>query len=286
MALGSRRGNAPSLQAMDHEEILALYDARRAASRPVANELIRRIGRDAMEDAARRLGLLVRGTLVFDSESEAAVLSDLCIFDQWTNGENIVERMLRTDPPEAGTVAREMLEAKRTARFSIFAYERTVAGVGVYVRDLFRPEVETFVVDRGMSISDVPIAMAMRLMFLPEFAMTTGAGIPITSGEAMADVLERLQRRFGTQGAQEMATLPRQEQSELAFITAKALLARGQARHIAYEDRPDLAGPRALGPEAYEPRLMAQEPVRVAPKVGRNEPCPCGSGKKFKKCHG
>ena len=28
------------------------------------------------------------------------------------------------------------------------------------------------------------------------------------------------------------------------------------------------------------------EPVRVAQKVGRNEPCPCGSGKKFKQCHG
>jgi hypothetical protein len=26
--------------------------------------------------------------------------------------------------------------------------------------------------------------------------------------------------------------------------------------------------------------------VRETPKVGRNEPCPCGSGKKFKKCHG
>ena len=26
--------------------------------------------------------------------------------------------------------------------------------------------------------------------------------------------------------------------------------------------------------------------VRVTPKVGRNEPCPCGSGKKFKNCHG
>ncbi|MGC4007286.1 MAG: SEC-C metal-binding domain-containing protein [Pirellulales bacterium] len=23
-----------------------------------------------------------------------------------------------------------------------------------------------------------------------------------------------------------------------------------------------------------------------APKVGRNDPCPCGSGKKFKHCHG
>jgi hypothetical protein len=25
---------------------------------------------------------------------------------------------------------------------------------------------------------------------------------------------------------------------------------------------------------------------RNAPKVGRNDPCPCGSGRKFKKCHG
>ncbi|MBI4398399.1 MAG: SEC-C domain-containing protein, partial [Candidatus Omnitrophica bacterium] len=25
---------------------------------------------------------------------------------------------------------------------------------------------------------------------------------------------------------------------------------------------------------------------RAGPKVGRNEPCPCGSGKKYKKCHG
>ena len=30
-----------------------------------------------------------------------------------------------------------------------------------------------------------------------------------------------------------------------------------------------------------------QETVkREQPKVGRNEPCPCGSGKKFKQCHG
>ena len=28
------------------------------------------------------------------------------------------------------------------------------------------------------------------------------------------------------------------------------------------------------------------EPVRVGPKVGRNDPCPCGSGKKYKACHG
>ncbi len=31
---------------------------------------------------------------------------------------------------------------------------------------------------------------------------------------------------------------------------------------------------------------VKQEPVRVGPKVGRNDPCPCGSGKKYKHCHG
>src|SRR6476646_3490783 len=31
---------------------------------------------------------------------------------------------------------------------------------------------------------------------------------------------------------------------------------------------------------------VKQEPIKVAPKIGRNDPCPCGSGKKYKHCHG
>jgi preprotein translocase subunit SecA len=35
------------------------------------------------------------------------------------------------------------------------------------------------------------------------------------------------------------------------------------------------------------PRVMAQQPARrEGPKIGRNDLCPCGSGQKFKKCHG
>jgi preprotein translocase subunit SecA len=36
----------------------------------------------------------------------------------------------------------------------------------------------------------------------------------------------------------------------------------------------------------YDPSNVKQEPIRVGPKVGRNDLCPCGSGKKFKNCHG
>jgi preprotein translocase subunit SecA len=58
------------------------------------------------------------------------------------------------------------------------------------------------------------------------------------------------------------------------------------------------AAPAAPAPGAVaggpllRPRAAAQRPepiapfVRDQPKVGRNEPCPCGSGKKYKQCHG
>ncbi len=44
--------------------------------------------------------------------------------------------------------------------------------------------------------------------------------------------------------------------------------------------------PGARPPQQMPPQMEPQRPVRVAPKVGRNQPCPCGSGKKFKNCHG
>jgi preprotein translocase subunit SecA len=46
-------------------------------------------------------------------------------------------------------------------------------------------------------------------------------------------------------------------------------------------------GEPGIEQEAYhDPSPVKQYPVRVGPKVGRNDPCPCGSGKKFKACHG
>ena len=39
-------------------------------------------------------------------------------------------------------------------------------------------------------------------------------------------------------------------------------------------------------PPGGPPQGPVREPVRVGPKVGRNQPCPCGSGKKYKKCCG
>lgn len=55
------------------------------------------------------------------------------------------------------------------------------------------------------------------------------------------------------------------------------------------DDRPHPTIP----PEVHRPRRTKSPPPRRPPgpprhyvSVGRNDPCPCGSGKKFKKCHG
>ena len=39
-------------------------------------------------------------------------------------------------------------------------------------------------------------------------------------------------------------------------------------------------------PDDANPTRQKSSPHRAKEKIGRNQPCPCGSGKKFKKCHG
>ena len=66
---------------------------------------------------------------------------------------------------------------------------------------------------------------------------------------------------------------------------------RGEEAH-----RTDMSNLRAsksefgssLGGQSDDGQKQQQrvQPVRVEKKVGRNDPCPCGSGKKFKNCHG
>ena len=74
---------------------------------------------------------------------------------------------------------------------------------------------------------------------------------------------------------------PAEEEARLRR-EAEALAERMQFQHAEVsaldqpEEQPEVAG---------QPDV-AVAPVRTEPKIGRNEPCPCGSGKKYKHCHG
>ena len=89
---------------------------------------------------------------------------------------------------------------------------------------------------------------------------------------------------------------------ELLFKAHPVNVAPPQSRPVAMTAfKPELAAPKAAGPiedgsQAPAARRMIprdeegrpkQAPVvKSGPDVGRNDPCPCGSGKKYKKCCG
>ncbi|MEO0651378.1 MAG: SEC-C metal-binding domain-containing protein, partial [Planctomycetota bacterium] len=48
----------------------------------------------------------------------------------------------------------------------------------------------------------------------------------------------------------------------------------------------DVAKRRQAATAATQPAAKPKSAEPDLPEVGRNDPCPCGSGKKYKKCHG
>jgi preprotein translocase subunit SecA len=74
--------------------------------------------------------------------------------------------------------------------------------------------------------------------------------------------------------------LVRQETAE--EIEQKRIAAQRRALQRISETHAEAGGDG----EGAKPRPKQETVVRTQPKVGRNDPCPCGSGKKYKKCHG
>ena len=74
------------------------------------------------------------------------------------------------------------------------------------------------------------------------------------------------------------------------FGSAKSLFTRGQAAGYDMQSQSGMDAfardqNRALADRSL-PRPVATPVRRAEEKVGRNQPCPCGSGKKYKKCCG
>jgi len=80
------------------------------------------------------------------------------------------------------------------------------------------------------------------------------------------------------QSSQELQEAPQKRQE-----TPKLQTSRTEVPSFSQGSSSQQGNSADQGQEAPKAKV---EPVRVEKKVGRNEPCPCGSGKKFKQCHG
>ncbi len=83
-------------------------------------------------------------------------------------------------------------------------------------------------------------------------------------------------RQGDGQGAIEQVAAPRR--TDYSNVTA----GRADLPEIVQARRPQQGQPTSPGGRVQQ----RVDPVRVEHKTGRNQPCPCGSGKKYKHCHG
>ena len=76
------------------------------------------------------------------------------------------------------------------------------------------------------------------------------------------------------------------QQTAAIQAAAEARQQRIQIERAQEEEHEDMSKYRTEKPGLENEKAAPQEPVRAEKRVGRNDPCPCGSGKKYKNCHG
>jgi preprotein translocase subunit SecA len=114
--------------------------------------------------------------------------------------------------------------------------------------------------------------------------------------ENMIAVLSRTLKMEGPAGAQPAAPQPAPSEAAprtvVTHSVAQGIMIPGRPPGASASKPPATAAPVPQGPsgdEAPKPAEVQLPKVTIRhemPKVGRNDPCPCGSGKKFKNCHG
>ena len=108
---------------------------------------------------------------------------------------------------------------------------------------------------------------------------------PETADELDRDSTAKWAHNSDWQGLEIMRTErggPDDDNGEVEFIATYTLEGNTYAHH-------ELSTFRRIDGQWFyvDGEMVRPQPVRrESPKVGRNEPCPCGSGKKYKKCHG
>jgi preprotein translocase subunit SecA len=91
------------------------------------------------------------------------------------------------------------------------------------------------------------------------------------------ELFESLLQVVRTEVTKLLMTVQIRSEAQLEEAEAPPELENIQYHHADYDEALATANPS---------REVAQPEVNVAPKVGRNDACPCGSGRKYKHCHG
>jgi len=247
---------------MDQAAILRNYKELRRKSIAINTRLVESLSGEEMREAASALGILHgKNELVLQTEDELSVMMDYAIYNLFRDGKNAVDRLLEINPFPQDSPEQRLLRAMQKSHFTLFETTQAVLGLGV--RGLDGPEKTPIViVDTGFSQTAHPGLVLATRIYSPEedWWMTSGTALPLNQ-----EALHRMARGFQNY-AQRHGHEPSESQHEA--IVRRACIQSGASRQVSYA------------------KIGSRGDQCPAPKIGRNDPCPCGSGKKYKKCCG
>jgi preprotein translocase subunit SecA len=99
------------------------------------------------------------------------------------------------------------------------------------------------------------------------------------------ELFEALLERLKQEVVRILSHLQIKRQDEAELIEQKRR-EEAERQQLAFQHAQASALPEAEQEAGQQAEAPQQPMVRDAPKVGRNDPCPCGSGKKYKQCCG
>jgi hypothetical protein len=251
-------------------DLVPIYNRFRQVGVPLNHRLVKILDGETMKEGGRRLGILRNDILIFDSEDEAGVLMDYCIYNIYTDGLNAVQRYLAESPPRRNSDEMLLLNAMLRAYYSIFQVIEVERGVGVVVQDLLRGGTSILIDISFSSIAIEGLALATRAIPIEDFFMTGGAGLPVTQAE-MTKIARETKRIYHPET--DLTRLTPDQESDLTALIIRTCLESGMGSRIAYEDPDHPTSPRKQSSD--------DRSVRGA---NPNDPCPCGSGRKYKTC--
>jgi hypothetical protein len=256
----------------NHADLLAPYKRLREVRFRLSSTLVRTLSGATLDEAGRALGMLRHGTFVFDSEDQTAVLMDYAIYNVRSGGRNTVERYVDESPPQPGSDQSVVLQAMLKAYYSLLEVVDVEHGVGMSIRDILRGNTD-FLVDVGFgSTARKGTIMATRVIPHEGFVTTGGAALPVSPGPG-ARIEKALRRMFPPNT--DFTRLTPQQEADLAAALIRACLAADASSHVVYAEPSQIASPRSTAGA-----------VPARPRANRNDPCPCGSGRKYKTCCG
>jgi len=132
-------------------------------------------------------------------------------------------------------------------------------------------EVPMITVQAGLDRAFPAVMLATRIIPADDYLMTGGAGLPLDAS-TVRRIFDELTRTKQTPDTLNFHGITRRQEADIAANIIRTSLSARISSHIAYAE-----------PGASESPSLSRS---VARRVGRNDPCPCGSGRKFKVCCG